>query len=376
MQQTDPYKLLKVSSEASDEEVEAAYDRLFDRYEVRAQRGDPAAIAMLEQLNEAHDTLLDPDRRAALASTGPRSSTSSRTSSRLEANRPGAGRRAGTTESIKVRPRAGSLSTRSYARPERSPLPYIAIAVLAVGLVASLLYLLNTPAAAPQPEPDRGNVVATVNGVPIYERDFNERVERDKQTALADPLFAPFFDNFQGITGTRALDVLRYDALDKLINMEVIQQQAKKENFYPGPAQQAELVAEAKAGELATNETFEAFLQRVGISEAQYNRRVVENFVYTVMAEQHMPKTGTNTERTEGFIRWICDTRQNYDAVVKLSFTVTENRPCTSGLPSDLPLPGITEGTPVPEPIATSEVPAIRPAEASPTATAAAPADQ
>ena len=391
MPSTDPYKLLKIDRDASEGEITQAYDRLFDRYEVRAQRGDPAAIAMLESLNEAHDILLDPERRAQFDGSpglssptrGPgdksrspsvRSASSSAAFQQVGKTRAGSKSRA-DAPNIVVRRRAVGYGTSASVAPSRSLLPYLLVGALAIGLIASLAYLLSsTPEVVP--EPPKGNVVATVNDVPIYEREFDERVEKDKETALADPLFAPFFENFQGITGTRALDVLRYDALDKLINMEVIQQQAKKENRYPGPQQQAQLIEEAKAGELRSGESFAAFLRRVGVSEAQYNARVVENFVYTVMAEEHMPKTGTDSERSEAFIRWICETRKDYDAEVKLSFIVTENEPCTSGLPTDIPLPGIGTGTPVPEPIATEEVPAIPPAQSSPTATGNNPVDQ
>ncbi|MEO6457336.1 MAG: SurA N-terminal domain-containing protein [Chloroflexia bacterium] len=382
MQTTDPYKLLSIGHDASEAEVEAAYDRLFDRYEARAQSGDTAAISMLDRLNEAHDLLLDPKRREVLGSNAQAAARPGLRSSVDTSGRAGAApvitkTAMGKTgaDNLTVRRRAGSRTGSAYSTPTTSRLPYIVVAVLALGLVASLIYLLTTKPEA-VPEPLSGNALATVNGVPIYEREFNERVERDKLTALADPLFSAFFENFQGITGTRALDVLRYDALDKLINMEVIQQQASKENRYPGPEQQAEFIAETKAAEVGANESFESFLRRIGISEAQYNKRVVENFVYTVMAEQHMPKTGSNTERTEGFIRWICETRKNYDAVVKLSFIVTENEPCTSGLPTDIPLPGITEGTPVPEPIPTAQVPVVPPAGASPTASVSPPVNR
>ena len=387
MPTTDPYKLLKIRPDATEAEIEAAYDRLFDRYEPLAQGGDAAAIAMLERLNEAHDRLLDPEHRVPVDSAtvsvsaakgrsvdNRRSSPSSKLSGAANSQR-GTGR-TGDSTSVVLRRRSPARA-RTLAQPEsRSRLPYILVGVLALGLIASLVYLLaSRPEAVP--EAPKGNVVATVNGVPIYEREFNERIEKDKQTALSDPLFAPFFDNFQGITGTRALDVLRYDALDKLINMEVIQQQAKKENRYPGPPQQAELVAQARSGEVRAGESFTDFLRRVGVSEAQYNARVVENFVYTVMAEEHMPKTGSDSEKSEAFIRWICDTRKNYDAVVKVSFILTDNQPCTSGLPTDIPLPGLTtSGTPLPEPIETAEGPVAPPVQATPAPTGDKPADQ
>src|SRR5688500_15944348 len=117
------------------------------------------------------------------------------------------------------------------------------------------------------------------------------------------------------------LDILSSDALDKLINFEIIQQQARKENLYPNEQQQAQLIAEAKAKDLAGGKSFANFLRERGISEAKYNRTIIGNVVYTVMANTHMPTTGTDDERAEGFIRWFCGLRKDYDVQIKMQFT-------------------------------------------------------
>src|SRR5438270_10471923 len=62
----NPYEVLGVSRRASQVEIEAAYNRLFDEHEPAAQAGDDSAIEELERLNEAHDTLADADQRRAL----------------------------------------------------------------------------------------------------------------------------------------------------------------------------------------------------------------------------------------------------------------------------------------------------------------------
>jgi hypothetical protein len=240
------------------------------------------------------------------------------------------------------------------------------VAVLAVALVVGFLYLRNSgsPAATPGVQ-DSGDVVATVSGRPIYRREYNERVARDKENALNDPVFGALFNNFEGITGTRALDALSQDALDKLVNFEVIMQQAEKEGLYPTEQQQQGLINNAKATDLKGGETFEQFLASRGITEDQYNRTVVQNVVYTVMADTHMPKTGTAEERTNAWIEWICKTRQGYEVKINLTFIILDNPACTSGLPADLPLPGIDQTVPGAEPTA------ITPAEqqATPAAT-------
>jgi hypothetical protein len=207
------------------------------------------------------------------------------------------------------------------------------------------------------PDPSRGQVIASVNGVPIYEDDWKERVDRDKNSALSDPLFSPFVNNFQGVTGTRMLDILGYDAMDKLVNLEIIMQQAKKEGLYPTPAQEQGLINDAKQKDLTNGQSFETFLKDKNISEAKYNRTVIQNVVYTVMADKHIPKEGTSTARTDAWIKWICEVRNSYDVKLIKKFFVESNQPCTSGLPSDLPLPGIEQEN-IPDEIATEVVPA------------------
>jgi curved DNA-binding protein CbpA len=353
---TNPYEVLKVPRTASTEAIEEAYDRLFDQYEPKALEGDTAAVQRLNELNEARDILVDPRRRKAvdaqLSSQTPRTpSTSGRSTTATAAGTATTGRApasAGTT--IKAKPRARAVEpvkTRSLA----SFLPYfIIIAFLVFAISVALSFLLNRGAANPGAPPP-GDAVATVNDQPIYQRELDERFEKDKANAQADPLYAAFFNNFQGITGTRALDLLKQDALDKLINMEVIVQQAKKEGFYPSEDQRQTLIRQAKESDLKNGQTFEDFLRERNISEEQYNKVVVENVVYTVMANEHMPKEGDADKKADGFIQWICQARQSYNVKILLTFTITDNPPCTSGLPSDLPLPGV-ENTP-PDPIAT-----------------------
>jgi hypothetical protein len=256
-------------------------------------------------------------------------------------------------------------------QPRRSLLSmlpfFVVLAVLGFALAVGVTYLLTRDDGVPDDLPT-GAIVARVNGVPIYQRELDEREAIDRNNALNDPLFSVFFDP-NTITGTRALDTLKFDSLDKLINMEVIKQQAQKEGIWPTEDQQNELVRQTSAADQQPGESFEQMLARIGVSKEKYRRTVIENVVYTVMANEHLPAEGTPEERTEGFIKWICDTRANYDVQLLISFVVTNNPPCTSGLPSDLPLPGIEQTTaPEPEPTAVlPSDPAATPPDPNPT---------
>jgi curved DNA-binding protein CbpA len=383
---TNPYKLLKLPATATDSQIETAYNRLFSRYEARAAEGDEAAIAMLERLNEAYDTLSDPDARAKadrslsddITVEGRRSKDPLPQSSRTQPQ---------STEiprQIKARPRSAYRPRAVHASPRPSRTPYIILGVVAVTALAVTVFLLMSRSGSNNSSPGamrstldsplmtgdearRGGIVATVNGRPIYQQDYFERVETDKAIALADPLFSAFVGNFETVTGTRALDILQQDALDRLINLEILQQQAVKEGLFPDANQQPALIEDAKQRDLTGGQTFEQFLQARNISPQQYNRRVIRNLIYAIMANAHMPTTGTSDERTEAFSKWVCDLRRStnpgtttpvYDVKINISFMV-ENPPCTSGLPPDIPLPNIEQEPP--EPISTPAEPAETP---------------
>ncbi len=201
---------------------------------------------------------------------------------------------------------------------------------------------------------NRGSVVATVNDQPIYQQDFLERVELDKNAVLNDPLVGAYIQTLSPFSQTQALETFRSNSLDRLINFEVLMQQARKEGLYPElPQQQATLVEEAKMNEVR-GESFEDFLKNRNLTAGQYSRRIIRNVVYTVMADAHMPKTGTPDERRSAFFQWVCQTRKSYEVKINITFAV-DNEPCTSDLPPELPLPGIDDVPP--EPIGTAVVP-------------------
>ena len=373
MEELNPYEVLHVPRDADVDAIEDAYDSLFDEYESRAQRGEKSATDMLQKLNDARDRLVDPDLRAEVDAALARKPATAAIPQKPAQTTPAAKqpKATPTTQADQITGRGTAAETermrvrrRSQARPRAvqpvatsSRLPYVLVSALVVALAVALLFLLLRPSQPAGGNENRGAILATVNGVPIYDQDFQERLEIDRNTALADPLFSPFFNNFEGITGTRALNILKYDALDKLINLEVILQQARKEGLYPQEAQQQSIINEAKSREVPPGQTFEAFLQQRNITAGQYNRKVISNVVYTLMANEHLPKEGDANTRTDAFIKWMCDTRKNYDVRILMTLTEpagstsppVENVPCTSGLPNDLPLPGVEEAPPEPE---------------------------
>lgn len=389
MPEQNPYTVLNIPQDATIEEIEDAYDALFDATEPQAQAGDEAAIQFLHSLNAARETLLDPRSRAAVDAERARPAreavaiSGAAARSMKSGNQPGAATKAvgraeprvatkrsstalqNSSTTVKVRPRSANRPRAVEPVKDTRRVPVLIAGTLLLVLVAAVAaYLLLRPkdngiAVAPV-DPSRGEVLAAVNGVPIYHDDWQVRLEKDKNNALSDPLFQPFVNNFQGVTGTRMLDILSYDSMDKLINLEVIQQQARKEGLYPTPAQQKQLINDAKQQDLKNGQTFEQFLKDKNITADRYNRAVIENIVYTVVANDHLPKTGTAEARTNEFIKWICATRPAYDVKIYHKFTVAENKPCTSGLPTDLPLPGLPaeeQGTEVPGDLPTAAAP-------------------
>lgn len=384
----NPYETLGIPRDATEDQIEDAYDALFDQYEPLAQGGDQPSVDMLNALNEARDVLLDPTRRARLDANldrprrpappqqeaAPRRQQPQQQARQQQAQRPPqqtAPQRERDAVQRAARPQNKSGSTTvktrrraSYALepqvPKRDLLGYwpyyIVIIVLAGAIAFGTTFLASKGSCVPADLPT-GATVATVNGTPIYQRELDVRERIDKSGALSDPLFSSFFDPTT-ITGTRALDTLKFDSLDKLVNMQVIMQQAKKEGIWPTEDQANELVQQAAATDEKPGESYEALLCRLQVSNNKYRQTVVENVIYTVMADHHMPKDGDDNKRTDGFIKWICDTRSAYDVQILMDFLVPNNPPCTSGLPSDVPLPGLSQATPVPEDIPTAVAPA------------------
>ena len=58
----DPYKVLGVSPDASDEEVKRAYRALAKKYHPDRNPGDAAAAQKMREINEAYEQIKDPDK--------------------------------------------------------------------------------------------------------------------------------------------------------------------------------------------------------------------------------------------------------------------------------------------------------------------------
>ena len=58
----DPYKVLGVSPDASDEEVKRAYRTLAKKYHPDRNPGDAAAAQKMREINAAYEQIKDPDK--------------------------------------------------------------------------------------------------------------------------------------------------------------------------------------------------------------------------------------------------------------------------------------------------------------------------
>lgn len=58
----DPYKVLGVSPNASDEEIKKAYRRLAMQYHPDRNPGDPEAAKKMQQVNDAYDRIKNPEK--------------------------------------------------------------------------------------------------------------------------------------------------------------------------------------------------------------------------------------------------------------------------------------------------------------------------
>jgi len=61
----DPYKILGVSPDASDEEIKQAYRRLAKKYHPDLNPGDEAAAQKMQQVNAAYEQIKNPEKAAS-----------------------------------------------------------------------------------------------------------------------------------------------------------------------------------------------------------------------------------------------------------------------------------------------------------------------
>ena len=67
---SDPYKVLGVSPDASDEEIKRAYRRLAKQYHPDLNPGDEVAAKKMQQINAAYDQIKNPEKNQQQSSGG------------------------------------------------------------------------------------------------------------------------------------------------------------------------------------------------------------------------------------------------------------------------------------------------------------------
>ena len=58
----DPFEVLGIPRDASDDEIKSAYRKLAKRYHPDLNPGDPSAAQRMHEVNEAYDMLCNPEK--------------------------------------------------------------------------------------------------------------------------------------------------------------------------------------------------------------------------------------------------------------------------------------------------------------------------
>ena len=66
----DPYQILGVSPDASDEEIKRAYRKLAKQYHPDANPGDEYAAKKMQEINDAYDRIKNPEKHQTAGSQG------------------------------------------------------------------------------------------------------------------------------------------------------------------------------------------------------------------------------------------------------------------------------------------------------------------
>jgi molecular chaperone DnaJ len=75
---TDPYKVLGVSPDASDEEIKKAYRRLAKQYHPDRNPGDQEAAKKMQEVNAAYEQIKNPEKAQNQRAITPMATLSSR----------------------------------------------------------------------------------------------------------------------------------------------------------------------------------------------------------------------------------------------------------------------------------------------------------
>lgn len=184
-------------------------------------------------------------------------------------------------------PETGAPEKAEEKRGRNKIYAILAVFLVVVGGVA----LLMVSGLLPNPLKSSGTTVAIVNGEKISTEEVNQKLEAYKKIYSQSGKM-----DFNTPEGKQALEGLRQQILQTLIQERVLVTEAAKEKITVSPKEIADRLASIKKGLNLSDSQFEEFLKNHTMNIANFEKRIEREFLITKLIAKGTQEKGLTQE--------------------------------------------------------------------------------